>query len=660
MMMNDSYLQFFESLKSIKAISDIWKWVLIMLKSEYGMSDDLLKFFGLFFALIDDGNICISLDDATLKNKWVQKLAGVHQEYDAELYDKIIENGISAVKDYFATDGNYKTDEIYRNDMFVVYKNWLFTERFFSAKQDVEDGINTLFPAVPKVKIASADREYIKNKYQTMNTENRAPSDEQADAIIYANLPIERDGASTKQGGVTPKNLIITGGPGTGKTTVICNLLWELLSKKENADKKYSVYMAAFSGKAAKRIKESIMDSLNKMKPELRQERAYKIISDVQPLTIHKLLGMSNVNAHEIKQFPSDSIFVIDEASMIDVELFAKLLNVIKQPANARVFLLGDKDQLPPVQPGAVFSELTQKRKDCVIELTKNFRLAGAENTDVFKFKDWIQTEGKSEKPKTEWLDKLNLPDIVDAEKSNIVKCIRLSEESAIQSAVINWYYKFYESDAEYNKVYSDISNQSTVSEQTLDAIWQRIGYAKILCAENHGIRGTKRINNTICEYIKAKHPDIDSSGNFFVGEQIIVTKNQNLYDLSNGDIGIIVLLNGKKYMMIRREDVANKSNQAGNGIIFRIGNYMFYPLYLLPTDAVDAAYAITIHKSQGSEYHNVLVFLPESENSPLLNRQILYTAVTRTKNTVYVVSSQKNIEKAVQTADSRDTQLFL
>ena len=112
--------------------------------------------------------------------------------------------------------------------------------------------------------------------------------------------------------------------------------------------------------------------------------------------------------------------------------------------------------------------------------------------------------------------------------------------------------------------------------------------------------------------------------------------------------------------MIKRVKENSDASDGAVQNLILQMGNYIFYPLYLLPTDAIDSAYAITIHKSQGSEYNNILVILPESENSPLLNRQILYTAITRTKNATYIISSQDNMNRAIEKPAMRDTQLFL
>ena len=627
-------LTFFNLLREINAVSEVWKYVLIMLKNQYDASEDVLNLFCLFFSLIDDGNTCISLDPDNLKCKWQKKILGLGQEYK-DVYDDVIEKGLRAVAIHAKSDGHLICEYISSdapvntNSMFVIYKGWLFIEKFFAAKRDVEDGINTLFPINANAgNISAQDVKKIQEKYSKM-----IPlTEEQARAILRAK----------------EQNLIITGGPGTGKTTVIFYLLLELLSQNKN----HKIYMAAPSGKAAQRMKESITQSLSKVQDGIVKE----IISTIQPVTIHKLLGLSGVNTRERKKFQANSIFVIDESSMIDIELFAKLLNVIKQSDNVRVFILGDKDQLPSVQPGAVFCDLTEKRSDCLVELTKTKRFD--EQSEIYKLKEQIRQHDSSA-VSANWDAKL---EFMGADGKGRVKYMTISDKEETQKTVINWYNNFYNNE-KYEKVYSNIDTTSADIMDVLNDIWNYIENAKILCAENNGIRGTIGINKVICGYITTKYA-VGAVGDLFAGEQIIVTQNQNLYDLRNGDIGIIVLLDGKKYMMIKRKngvnDAGNNRNSVTQDRIFRIGDYIFYPLYLLPTDAIEPAYAITIHKSQGSEYDNILIFLPDSINSPLLSCQILYTAVTRTKYSTYIVSASDNMAKAIEEPEERDTQLFL
>ena len=114
------------------------------------------------------------------------------------------------------------------------------------------------------------------------------------------------------------------------------------------------------------------------------------------------------------------------------------------------------------------------------------------------------------------------------------------------------------------------------------------------------------------------------------------------MYKLYNGDTGIVIFKDGRPYLMIKRE------------------RFEFYPLTLLPADAIEPAFAITIHKSQGSEYNHVMMLLPTREGHPLLTNQILYTGITRAKKTVTIVASEKAFHAACSTVTQRDTGIRL
>ncbi len=662
---------FFNKLKEINVISDIWKYVLDMIRKTYKVNnDDVLNLFCLFFSLMDDGDICIKLDIQALKDRWNAKLNRLEINSDLN-YDPIIEKGIAAVINYTDKEPlifQYgETPNEHKNNMFVIYNGWMFSDKFFNAKQNIKENIVQLFPdnKINNRDIQS-DIEEIQRYYQRPNPhdplKNIILEHEQAEAIVRA-----------KHG----ENLIITGGPGTGKTTVICYLLLELLSMPENKD--CNIYMAAPSAKAAARMKESIMKSLSEITNNIKQEKctACERIFDIRPTTIHKLLNLSGSNTQVTKKFQEKSIFIIDESSMIDVVLFDKLLRIIKpvdmshdQSDTARVFLLGDKDQLPSVQPGAVFNDLVQSAKSCIIKLTKTHRFS--QNSDIYKLTKYIQEQNEHQSDintedsvipnQNKWEPDLKIVPPHPGEYP--VKFITVQDNKEISPTIINWYNHFY-TNPEYEKIYSVSMNLETPESeviQTMDLIWQCSEKSKILCAENQGLRGTENINKTICDYIKTKYnlvqEDVDE---LFIGEQIIITKNQYLYDLSNGDTGFVVSFNNKKYLVFKRENATQQTNDYRNKdskeIIFRHGQYIFYPSYLLPADSVKPAYAITIHKSQGSEYENILIFLPKSL---LLNRQILYTAITRGRKAIYIISDEQNIKKAISTPLYRETQLFL
>ena len=133
-----------------------------------------------------------------------------------------------------------------------------------------------------------------------------------------------------------------------------------------------------------------------------------------------------------------------------------------------------------------------------------------------------------------------------------------------------------------------------------------------------------------------------------------MVSKNQAMFNLYNGDSGIVVTFKSDsgeplKYLMVKKE-IKQDDGQEAQGRragIFNAGAFVFYPIYLLPADSIEVAYAITIHKSQGSGYGAILVFIPESEGHPLLNRQIVYTAITRTEGSTYIAATESMLECA-------------
>ena len=655
--MDKNYMKIFDELKEMDVIDDVWQYVLNLLEEKYGVSDDFLGLMCIFFSLIDDGNICISLDAQQLEHKWNSKLSGIDNMNSKTDFSNVIKKGIAAVSQYSADSPlifKYGTaDTKTENNMFVLYQGWLFTKKFFDAKQTIEEMTTMFFPPIKSTPTQNDTEE------QTV-TEIEAKYNQTERGFILAHaqaLAIAR----AKNG----QNLVITGGPGTGKTTVICYLLLELLSQNKNRP----VYMAALSGKAAKRMQESIASALENLNPDIKKthQQECDILSSVTPVTIHRLLGMSGQNTDNAKKLSSNSIFVIDEASMIDVVLFANLLKTIKPDDGndmPRIFILGDQDQLPSVQPGAVFCDLTQKQKKDgnIIELTESKRFrAGSE---IYELKEHIRN---GEQISVQWSNGIpsdwatELQNNRTKQREYPIRYISPADKNEIQPAIQDWYDCFYDDD-EYKKVYTELNWDAPDINKVLDTIWSRTEEAKILCAEKHGPYGTDKINKIICDYIKSKNnTDSVNDDDFFVGQQVIITKNQHYYGLSNGDIGIIVSINNKKYVMIKRtQNYSDESDTNGPDLILIKGCYVFYRLHLLASDAIDSAYAITIHKSQGSEYENILVFLPESQTSPLLNRQILYTAITRTKNATYIISNEDNMNVAINNQNKRDSQLFL
>lgn len=662
-----NYKDFFNQLYKLNAISSIWEKILDMLREmEKNISDQALDIFCIYFSLLDDGNTCIALNKEKLLAKWMKKWNGlllvnevsegekdILQEKD---FEHIIEEGLKSFK-----DGSLKSiiednpSEENKGKIFIISNidgnDWLFAEKYYCAKNIIEERIKKLFLAGQK---KSLDKKSIADEFEKLTDKKFKLKERQLEAIARGQK----------------ENLIITGGPGTGKTTVITYLLWELFKDEDNLKK--HLYLAAPSGKAADRMKESILEAINKINCD-SDCAAFKKLNTSDSYTIHRLLSYAPQENSFIynseNQFNKDSIFVIDEASMIDIDLFASLLAAI--PDQARVFILGDKDQLPSVQAGAVLGEILSKKKDSVVELNESNRFNS--DSEIGRLKDAVQNE------------QLELKDFLHFEKwsawkkdfpsernagENPVDFIELDEGQKgkeISEIVCNWSAAFYDhlADKKISPAYKLKASFDKENLQLLDKLWTDSMKAKILCAERRGLRGVENINKIICDNIREKNQLYDfSQGNYFPGQLLMINQNQKMYKLYNGDCGIVVRFENNPflYLMIEKSAEGEEKERSFSfeNRIFAAGRFMFYPLYLLPGEALETAYAITIHKSQGSGYDNILIFLPEQEQHPLLNRQIFYTAITRTSGSTYIVASEEILCNARKNIIERDTMIQL
>ncbi|MBO4668242.1 MAG: ATP-binding domain-containing protein, partial [Bacilli bacterium] len=206
--------------------------------------------------------------------------------------------------------------------------------------------------------------------------------------------------------------------------------------------------------------------------------------------------------------------------------------------------------------------------------------------------------------------------------------------------------------------VQEDATNLDLSDQKMLDYVFSYTEEAKILCAENEGIRGVKTINDYIKKkVIKKKEPVLSFQ---YPGQVMMINKNNKSLKLYNGDTGILVSIKNDDtiYFMVKKNSKLKDDYKKDE--IFKIGQYLFYPLRLITLSEIDLSFAITVHKSQGSDYDHVLIILPTAKGHPLLNRQILYTAVTRTKGYTYIVSNKDSLNEAKERLITRDTNIIL
>ena len=682
---NKSVEQFYELLSKMRAISPIYEKIIKHLVKSLApeISDDAQKVLYVYFSLLEDGNTRIPLDSEKLLVKWNKKWEGLvvqakAQELDnnshalelnSEYFKAIFEAGIkdllnenySTIINYIKVTGLPRisacNDETHIRDnhkLFVIDDNYLYADKYYNAKLIIEDKFKELF----------------KNNVELENDNelqsSHAPSNgallnivEEISRITNSKIQLKEEQLKAVSSGIN-ENIIVTGGPGTGKTTVVAFILWFLLkNNKEYLNS--NIYLTAPSGKASDRVGESLKNTLEILIPNSDEQEIKEKLLNLESYTIHRLLKFNPVSGrftyNSDNKFENNSIFVIDEASMIDISMFAFLLEAI--PENARVFILGDVDQLPSVDAGAVLGDLLNSSKN-VVRLNESIRFkAGSE---IGNLKEYIQNKklGINTEYKCNFVP-YNSKDLWNTALQFLDVC---SDISLIEDLLIKWINKFYFVKKESicslaEKVNPLDDNPDAKQIEFRNQLWNIALGSKILCAEKRSLTGLDRINSFINNYLKQylnsknlvgdktstkSHNGVRNITRYFCGQQLIITKNQEMYKLYNGDTGVVVVAdNGVQYLMVR------KNNE-----------YAFYPLSIFPADSIENAFAITIHKSQGSEYNHILMFLPNLVGHRVLTNQIVYTGITRAKENVTIVGSNEAFDFACQNVIERDTGISL
>ncbi len=393
------------------------------------------------------------------------------------------------------------------------------------------------------------------------------------------------------RGAVSQWFSIISGGPGTGKTTTVVKILALLL---ELSDQPLQIALAAPTGKAAMRLQESI----GQRKASLPCSEAIRERIPEAAGTIHRLLGAmppSPYFRHDASHPLPHDLIVIDEASMIDLAMMAKLVDALKQ--NARLILLGDKDQLASVESGAVLADLTLALPERTLELKKSWR-----------FDENIKALAEA----------VNRQQSVDA--WNILRSAAASNLGLLETDLIEEvagrqveYLKLIRSGADYH------------------AVNHAFNRFQALCSNRHGPRSVEEINRAIAQQLAGKGL-ITLSGQWYPGRPVLITQNDPAMHLYNGDIGICM----------------PDADQANKLMVFFVrpdGGVKKYLPSRLPH--CETVFVMTIHKSQGSEFDDVLIVLPDHHN-PVLTKELLYTGITRARKTVTLAAGQGIFEETL------------
>src|SRR5438132_5941358 len=430
----------------------------------------------------------------------------------------------------------------------------------------------------------------------------------------------------------TSQLCVISGAPGTGKTrsiVLICALLVALAGKRE-----LNFALAAPTGKAAARLKETIAQT----RFSLRLPVELKLPADAS--TIQRLLGAKGDSPHfrhDAKNPLAADVMIIDEASMIDLALLAKLFDAVRP--DARVILVGDKDQLASVEAGSAFRDICTPG----LELGVSVSLA-----EAFAKCTGEELEGTSasEAPIHSVVVELRrnyrfTPETGIAELSSAVN--QGDSEGAIavlkSSGRIRWWptplVKNFERELR-ERVLPRFEKFLTLTDPA-DALNQLAEFA-VLCALRRGPFGAETANGLLERMLRER---VEGDGRYHGGEPVMIVRKDYNVGLCNGDLGIVLpdASSGELRVFFRGED--------SDVLNFAPGR--------LP--AHQPAFALTVYKSQGSEFRDALVILPERD-APVLTRELLYTGVTRVRETVEVWAKEHILRQTIERKIERSSGL--
>ncbi len=430
---------------------------------------------------------------------------------------------------------------------------------------------------------------------------------------------------------------IITGGPGTGKTTTIAKFLSIVFKMFPDI----SIALAAPTGKAAARMNQSILNTIESIQ-DLDSEIIEKL-NRLQTKTIHRLLGPIP-NSPEFKhnsEIPlHHDIIIIDETSMVDAALLAKLMDAVKD--DAKLIFLGDKNQLASVEAGSIFGDI------CSLHEGDNF--INKETSDVILelFKEKTSPSIKLIKGLTGNKNNLLEGHIIELkhsyrfdENQGIGKLSKLVIGGVTAKEQILDPFRHHNNQEEYAIITTNYIDgrftemlkhyEEYAKEDDIKTAFEKLNNIITLCAVREGEYGFKEYNTIIENHLKKKGL-INPDDIFYDRQPVMITVNNYNLGVFNGDIGIIrVDEKGEKRIYFVDDESSIKH----------------FPVFEI--NWFETAYAMTIHKSQGSEYENVIIILPEDKTNQVLSRELLYTAITRARKKVIIYSKDDVLLETVK-----------
>ncbi len=527
---------------------------------------------GLLSEVVSDGHVCLNLHETSSIAPMIASLTPETSQWLKQLQRS----------DVVGTEGEFKPLVLTSAGLLYLYRYW----------QDEQQVAQSVLRRAKAIDVP-VETTVLQNFFANWNSQ--VPGiDWQKVAVLSA---------------LHQQLVVISGGPGTGKTTVVMNILRALNLLDQSAAQPLRIALAAPTGKAAARLQQAV-------------NQGCELIYQAQ--TLHRLLGITA--RHDQGRYAADrplpvDVLIVDEASMIDISLMALLFKAL--PVNARLILLGDAGQLASVESGAVlaslcaespgFSDTFRQRafeltaielaqssetlplQDCVIKLEHSYRFAAGGRVGQL---------------------------VAAAHQGDAMVLMNLLTEFDCWQTFSNEQLQL-QLAQRYQRYISAVEANKSVSE-CLSAFEQ----FRVLCSLRQGPQSVQAVN-MMMEGLLARR-GWRTSQPYYAGRPIMVTQNDYRQQLFNGDVGMIL---------------ADDSGELSAWFEFA-GELRQVSLSRLP--AHETVFAMTIHKSQGSEFSEILLLMPEQDNA-LLGRELVYTALSRARESVAVMASADVLQWSLQ-----------
>jgi exodeoxyribonuclease V alpha subunit len=421
---------------------------------------------------------------------------------------------------------------------------------------------------------------------------------------------------------------IVAGGPGTGKTSTVARLL-AILQDLEGG--RLRVGLAAPTGKAAARMTEAAADAMEHFSAEDRQR-----IGTLSAMTLHRLLGSRRNERTRFwhnrdNRLPFD-VVVVDEASMVSLTMMSRLVEALR--ADCRLILVGDPDQLSSVEVGAVLGDLVHRAPPAGVVPLEAAQWLLPEDVATL-------SDEERHRALTSGVVQLTENHRASPQLQELAEAIRTGSVQALDAVLARGYdgIELVETDpsavdAATGGLRTDVvaAGEALVSAaragRGADAL-TALERHRLVCGHREGPYGVARWGSQVQDWLTEAIDGYASDGLWYVGRPLLVTANDYQLQLFNGDTGVVVNHHGRARAAFRRD-----------------GNLeLLAPSRLAEVQTV---HAMSVHRSQGSQFDRVTVVLPP-EGSPLLTQELVYTAVTRAKSHIRLIGTRAALEAAIQ-----------